>query len=165
MDLDRHYLEMALDEAEVAVREGCLPIGAVVVGPEGELLSRGHNRVGTESDTVAHAEIDAIRRTRILLFEEPYRNNCTLYTSLEPCPMCTGAILAAHIGRVVWVTNDDGFGGFRAMREAGLFPHRFARIEACDAPFPDLDQRQRIMLDAWRARRGGTIPSWTAADR
>lgn len=75
--------------------------------------------------------------------------------------MCTGAILAAHCGRVVWVTDDDNFGGFRSMRGAGLFPHRFSRIATLQAPYPDLDQRQRIMLDAWRANRGGTQPSWT----
>lgn len=162
MDLDRHYLQMALEEAEAAAGEGCLPVGAVILGPGGQVLSRGRNRVSTTRDGVAHAEIDAIRRTGLLLFEEPYRNRCTLYTSLEPCPMCTGATLASHFSRVVWATNDDDFGGFRAMRNAGLYPHRFGRMTTREAPFPDLDQRGRVLLDAWRAARGGTEPKWTA---
>jgi tRNA(adenine34) deaminase len=61
MDYDRHYLEIALEEAEIAYHEGSIPIGAVLVGPNGEMLSRGHNRVFTHDDPSWHAEIDVIR--------------------------------------------------------------------------------------------------------
>ena len=157
MDLDRHYLEIALAQAEEAAAEGCLPIGAVILGPDGQVLSLGRNRVATACDGTAHAEIDAIRRTGRFLFEPPYRDQCTLFTSLEPCPMCTGAILVSHLGRVVWATNDTSFGGFRAMRDAGLLPHRFARLSAREAPFPDLDHRQRVLLDARRTRQAARL--------
>lgn len=82
---DRHYLEIALEEAEIAFSEGTIPIGAVIVGPEGEIISRGRNRVFSSMDPSCHAEIDVIRKAGKNLLNKDYKNKCTMYTTVEPC--------------------------------------------------------------------------------
>src|SRR6266699_945769 len=102
MKSDRYYLELALEEAEQACQQGTYPIGALVVGPDGSILSRGQNRVYSAGDYTAHAEVETLRHAGGMLMEPSYRGKCTLYTTMEPCLMCTGALLLATIARVVW---------------------------------------------------------------
>lgn len=98
LDKDRLYLEMALEEAEQALKENTYPVGAVIVDEKYNLISRGRNRVHSEKDATAHAEIDAIRNAGQAIFNAKIkREKFTIYTSLEPCPMCTGGILFANI--------------------------------------------------------------------
>jgi tRNA(adenine34) deaminase len=80
-ELDRYYLELALEEAEIAFNEGTIPIGAVLVDPDGNVLSKGRNRVFTNSDPTKHAEIDVIRQAGLLLMDTKYKNKCTLYST------------------------------------------------------------------------------------
>lgn len=99
MNEDERFMALAISEAEKAVAEGDKPFGAVVVH-HGRAVAKGHNLAETRSDPTAHAEVLAIRkacsRLRALGLED-----CTLYTTCEPCLMCAGAIFAARIRRVV----------------------------------------------------------------
>jgi tRNA(adenine34) deaminase len=102
---DLPYLQLALNEALAAEAEGEVPVGAIILSPEGELIGRGHNRVVTKSDPTAHAEILALRHAAATLGN--YRlTGCTLYSTLEPCSMCAGAILHARIARLVFSARD-----------------------------------------------------------
>lgn len=101
---DEHAMRMALDEAYAALDEGEVPVGAVVMRA-GNVIARAHNRRERDHDPTAHAEVLALRAAAAAL-EDWRLNDCTLYVTLEPCPMCAGAIVSARVGRVVYGAYD-----------------------------------------------------------
>lgn len=107
-DSHLHWMQHALKEAEYAFQRGEIPVGAVVVHG-GKVIGRGHNQREGLLDPTAHAEILAI--TAAANYLEDWRLlDCTLYVTLEPCPMCAGAILNARIPRVVFGADDPEYG-------------------------------------------------------
>ncbi|MDE6825503.1 MAG: nucleoside deaminase [Paramuribaculum sp.] len=102
---DLRYMRMALDQARQAAERGEIPIGAVVVSPNGRVIGRGHNLTETLSDVTAHAEMQAITAATQTIGGK-YLQGCTLYVTVEPCLMCAGAIGWAQIGRIVYGTAD-----------------------------------------------------------
>jgi len=105
---DEQFMHAALAEAKVAGQADEVPVGAVVVR-NGEIIGRGLNRPVQDCDPTAHAEIVAIRAAAAS--EKNYRlNDTTLYVTLEPCPMCVGAMLHARIGRLVFGAYDPKAG-------------------------------------------------------
>src|SRR5579863_1717688 len=149
METDRFYLELALEETQLAGQEGTYPIGAVVVGPDGVVLSRGRNRVYSAGNYTAHAEVEAIRNAGGTLMASSYRGKCTLYTTLEPCLMCAGALLMATIVRVVWAANDDDYGVPRHLYQGGLYPALFASTMMTATPEPDIAERANALMSRW----------------
>jgi len=107
----RKYMKMALEEARLAFDRGDGPIGCVIVHNE-QVISRGGNMVRTSGCKLDHAEMVTIRDSAGYL--EMYGEQCILYTTLEPCTMCLGAIAAMRIGRVVFGEADSVHGGTEA---------------------------------------------------
>ena len=102
-------MRLALAEAEAAEAAGEVPVGAVVVSPEGEIVGRGNNQVLRMCDPTAHAEIVALRAAGAALGN--YRLlGCTLVCTLEPCAMCAGAILHARLARLIFAARDPKAG-------------------------------------------------------
>ena len=104
MENDEKYMREALLEAEYAASEDEVPVGAVIVF-RGRVISRGHNMTQRLNDPTAHAEMIALTSA----FEAiggKYLNDCTLYVTVEPCPMCAGALAWAQIGKVVYGAID-----------------------------------------------------------
>ncbi len=97
---DEQFMRAAIREARKAERLGEVPIGCVIAR-EGKIYARGYNRRMTDQNTLAHAEISAIRKA-CRKFGDWRLEDCTLYVTLEPCPMCAGAIVQARIPRVVF---------------------------------------------------------------
>ena len=97
--LDLKYMKAALSEAKKAKALGEVPIGCVIVF-EGKIIGRGYNRRNTDKTTLAHAEISAIKKASKKMGDWRLEG-CTLYVTLEPCQMCSGAIVQARIDRVV----------------------------------------------------------------
>ena len=159
IDQDRFFLEMALEEAEQALKEDTYPVGAVIVDENFNLISRGRNRVHPAKDATAHAEIDAIRNAGQAIFNAKIkRERFTIYSSLEPCPMCTGGILFANIKRVVWLLNDDlGFGGYKKIKDSKVFDARFNVIEMIEQPYEDLKNRQQALMSKWALNPNNVI--------
>ena len=109
MVTDDEAMRLALDEAAAAIDHGDVPVGAVVVGPDGTILARRHNERELAGDPTAHAEILALRDAAATL--GTWRlTDATIYVTLEPCPMCAGALVAARIGRVVFGAPDPKAG-------------------------------------------------------
>jgi tRNA(adenine34) deaminase len=107
--LDQERMLEAMAEARSAEAAGEVPVGAIVVSASGNVIARGNNRVLRTSDPTAHAEIVALRLAGALLGN--YRlSGCTLYSTLEPCAMCAGAILHARISRLVYAAPDPKAG-------------------------------------------------------
>jgi len=108
LEPDRHWMKAALREAELALHEGEVPIGAVIVR-DGQLLAKGRNMVEQLRDATAHAEMIAITAASEALGEK-FLDGCTLYVTLEPCPMCAGAIVWSRIPRLVFGAFDEKAG-------------------------------------------------------
>ena len=116
---DEQYMRRALDEAEEALRQGEIPIGAVVVCRD-RIISRAHNLTETLCDVTAHAEMQAITAAANTLGGK-YLTDCTLYVTVEPCPMCAGAIGWAQIPRIVYGAPDVKR-GYREYAPRALHP-------------------------------------------
>jgi tRNA(adenine34) deaminase len=106
--MDNRFLDEAIVEAKKAFKAGEVPVGAVIV-KEGKILSRAHNEKEKLNDCTAHAEILAIRQASTII--KNWRlSGCEMYVTLEPCPMCAAAIVAARISRVYIGTFDPVMG-------------------------------------------------------
>jgi tRNA(adenine34) deaminase len=103
-ETDERYMRMALDEAHKAFNEGEIPIGAVIVSRD-RVVARAHNLTETLTDVTAHAEMQAITAAANTLGGK-YLTDCTLYVTVEPCPMCAGALGWAQISRIVYGCDD-----------------------------------------------------------
>jgi len=103
-------MERALREARLAAERGEVPIGAVIVGPDGAVLAAAGNRTEETRDPTAHAEMLAIRAAAARL-GAPRLVDCDLYVTLEPCPMCAQAISFARLRRLYWGAADPKGGG------------------------------------------------------
>lgn len=104
---DEYYMRLALNEAKKAYDEDEVPIGAVIVNDKtGEVISFAHNSVQKEKKVTFHAEINAINKASEY-FGGHRLNDCSLYVTLEPCPMCAGACVMSGISRVVFAAKDE----------------------------------------------------------
>ena len=114
---DAYFMNEAIREAEKSLAEGGLPIGAVLV-KDNEIISRGHNRLIQNDSVILHAEMDAIENAGRLDYED-YRK-CCLYTTLSPCPMCSGAVILYNIPRVVIGENTTLMGAENILECNGV---------------------------------------------
>ena len=118
---DRDYMEQALALAREAAQEGEVPVGCVIVQGD-EIVGRGRNRREHTKSALSHAEIEAIAQANQRL--GGWRLwQCTLYVTLEPCPMCAGAIINARLRRVIYGTADPKAGSFGSVIDFNSLPY------------------------------------------
>lgn len=144
-NVDRHYMSLALEAAREAYALGEVPIGAVIVAPNGKLLARAHNRVEQLQDPTAHAEILAIGAACTAIGSK-YLVGCRLYVTIEPCPMCAGAIRWSRLGRLIYGAGEEKF-GYRTY--SPLIIPRACSIssDVCS------DEARELMQQFFKARR------------
>lgn len=106
--MENKFMKIALEEAEKAIQEGEMPVGAVVV-KDGEVIAKGHNVRNIEHDPTLHAEIVAIRKACELISDWRL-SDCDLYVTLEPCVMCSGAIINSRMKSVYFGAYDPEYG-------------------------------------------------------
>ena len=114
MNCDKEFMKLALEEARSAYKENEVPIGAVLVTGDGVLISREHNRIEQLGDATAHAEILALREASRLLNRRRL-SDCTLYSTVEPCAMCAGALVLCRVKRLVYGATDSKFGAAESI--------------------------------------------------
>ena len=125
-------MELALAEARAAAADGEIPVGAVVLGPDGAVLGTGRNARESDPDPTGHAEIIAIRAAARALGDRVL-SGCTLVVTLEPCTMCAGVILAARLPRVVFGAWDEKAGAVGSQSDLlrdGRLPHPVPEVVA-----------------------------------
>jgi tRNA(adenine34) deaminase len=163
MDYDR-LMEEALSEAEKAVEKGEVPVGAVLAGPDGQVLAKGYNQPISLSDPTAHAEIIALRGAGAL--SRNYRlTDTTLVVTIEPCIMCIGAAINARVTRLVFGAFDTkagAAGSIYNLAEDARLNHRIEVISGIR------ESECREMLQTFfRSRRveqkavNGEVPKWS----
>lgn len=155
MDKDRQWMKKALREAERAFEEGEVPIGAVVVR-EDRLIGRGRNMVEALQDPTAHAEIIAITAACETLGEK-WLEGCTLYVTLEPCPMCAGAIVWARLKRLVFGAFDEKAGAASTLYQIPQDERLNHHVEVVSGL--EADRAAALMQDFFRQRRRGNDES------
>ncbi|MFM1902770.1 MAG: tRNA-specific adenosine deaminase [Planctomycetota bacterium] len=144
------WMRLALDEARAAAAEDEVPVGAVVVAG-GRVVGCGHNQREQLADPTAHAEMIAITQAAAALGSWRLED-CTLYVTLEPCPMCAGAILQARVPRVVWGAADPKAGAVESLYrlfEDSRLNHRVEHVGHVLA-----DECGRLLSEFFRGKRG-----------
>ncbi len=144
MESDEKYMREALREARLAADAGEIPIGAVVVW-KGRIIGRGHNQTEQLHDTTAHAEMLAITAATGTMGGK-YLSDCTLYVTVEPCPMCAGAMAWSQLGRVVYGAPDQRR-GYSLFTPSLLHP----RTESVGGVLQE--ECVQLMLDFFRDKR------------
>ncbi len=148
--LDRQMMERALDQARLAAKAGEVPVGAVVVDHQGNLVAEAGNNCIAASDPSGHAEMLAVRRAAMVLGN--YRlPGTTLYVTLEPCPMCAALLVHARISRLVFGATDPKSGGVVSQYRIGndgLLNHAFTVTGGVLA-----DECSQLLRDFFRNRR------------
>lgn len=145
---DSFYMGLALAEARQAAEEDEVPVGAVLVTSSGRIVGKGHNRTQALRDVTAHAEMMAISAASQALGGK-FLSDCTLYVTVEPCPMCAGAIGWARPGRVVIGTEDPKRGFTSILRDGASPLHPRTEVawgirrEECAALMRDFFQNKR----------------------
>ena len=147
--LDLRFMDEALAEARKAYAADEVPIGAVLVH-EGRVIARAHNETRASGDPTAHAEILVIRRAAASL-GSPRLPGTTVYTTVEPCFMCAGALVHARVERVVWAVRDPKFGGAASLGHTLEHPglnHRVRTAEGSRA-----DEARELLQGFFRNKR------------
>jgi tRNA(adenine34) deaminase len=116
---DEHYMKRALEQAQIAYDLGEIPVGAIVVC-DNQIIAKAYNQTEQLQDVTAHAEILAITAAASYLGAK-YLQDCTLYVTLEPCPMCAGALAWSQIGKIVYGAVDEKR-GFMKYGKSMLHP-------------------------------------------
>jgi tRNA(adenine34) deaminase len=146
---DETYLQLALEQARQAAQAGEVPVGAIVVF-EGEVVGAGQNRVLRDVDPTAHAEIVALRAASLRLSN--YRlTGCELYTTLEPCSMCAGAILHARVARLVYGAADPKAGAAGSVLAVVNHPQLNHQMEVTSGVLAD--ECGEMLRNFFRERR------------
>ena len=123
----RHWMQRAIALASSAGAAGEVPVGAVIIDAQGEVLAEAENRKERECDPTAHAEILALRQASQRR-QNWHLNDCTLYVTLEPCPMCAGAIIQARLGLLVYGADDPKTGVIRTVANIPDSHYSFHRL-------------------------------------
>lgn len=114
--MNEKYMELALKEAKKALKNDDVPVGCIIIDDEGNVVSKAYNRKESKQNAVFHAELLAISKA-CKKMKTWHLENCTLYTTMEPCYMCSGAIIQSRIGKVCYALKNPNFGGTEYIKK------------------------------------------------
>ena len=146
-----HWMRQAIEQARLALAADEVPIGCVIVHePTARIIGAGYNRRETDHDPTAHAEIIAMRQAGAALGHWRLLD-CTLYVTLEPCPMCAGAMVNARISKLVYGCDDPKAGAVRTLFQLCSDPRLNHRLEV--QPGVLADECAQLLRDFFKIRR------------
>ena len=149
-EFDNKWMRVALEQAALARQADEVPIGACVISENGELLSASYNRTISDNDPTAHAEILSLREAAHRV--RNYRLvGTTVYTTIEPCAMCAGALVNTRVKRLVYGADDERFGAVNTHFGIGVSEILNHRIEVVGGVLES--ECRAMMQDFFRARR------------
>ena len=149
---DQQFMRLALDAARIAEENGDVPIGAVIVYQD-RIIARAYNQREQLQDPTAHAEIVAL--TQAAEFVGSWRlEGCTMYVTLEPCPMCAGALVLSRMDRLVYACNDPKAGACGSLYDIVRDERLNHRLEVTSGVLAD--ECGRLLQDFFKQRRPGS---------
>lgn len=149
--IHRQWMNRAVELARTAGEAGEVPVGAAIVDGTGKLIAEAQNRRERDCDPTAHAEILVLRAAGQVL-QDWHLNQCTLYVTLEPCPMCAGAIVQARIGLLVYGADDPKTGSIRTVANIPDSAHSCHRLSVLGGIMESACRQQ--LLSWFESRRG-----------
>ncbi|MEC8213805.1 MAG: nucleoside deaminase [Cyanobacteriota bacterium] len=148
----QRWMQILLERAREVGQSGEIPVSAVILDADGRCIGHGRNRREHHNDPLGHAELVALRQASVLQGDWRF-NSCTLLVTLEPCPMCAGALIQARMGTVIFAAHDPkrgALGGTINLATHQSAHHRMTVIGGV------LEREARLLLEDWfrRRRRG-----------
>jgi tRNA(adenine34) deaminase len=154
-DVDEEWMQRALHLAREAEKLGEVPVGAIIIDADGKILAATSNRTITDSDPTAHAELMALRIAGMRTGN--YRlNGATMYSTIEPCVMCAGALVNARVKRLVFGAHDERFGAVESLFKICNNRKLNHRIEITSGVLAE--KSRKLMQDFFQTRRNRTNP-------
>jgi tRNA(adenine34) deaminase len=147
--IHRQWMTRTIELARIAGEAGEIPVGAAIVDKKGQLIAETQNRRERDYDPTAHAEILALRAAGMTL-QDWHLNSCTLYVTLEPCPMCAGAIAQSRIGLLVYGVDDPKSG---TIRTVGNIPDSASSYHRLSVLGGIMESECRKQLQSWFTQR------------
>jgi tRNA(adenine34) deaminase len=147
-EVHREFMQAALEQARAAMAEGNMPIGAVLVH-DGRIVSVGRNAIDNPPDDTHHAELRAIQAA--VSFLAAHKHECTLYTTLEPCMMCLGAIVSVAIDTIVIAAPDSHVGALNLLPHS---PYYRRKLEGMSIVTGVLDAESQTLLNEYVRKTG-----------
>ncbi len=146
---DEYYMRMAIEAAKIAEENGDVPIGAVIV-KDGKIIGRAYNQREQLQDPTAHAEIIALTQAASAV-ENWHLDGCTIYVTLEPCPMCAGALVLARLDRLVYGCDDPKTGAVKSLYNIVTDDRLNHRLEVTSGVLAD--ECTKLLQDFFKSRR------------
>jgi tRNA(adenine34) deaminase len=147
-NVHRHFMHAALEQARAALAAGNIPIGAIVVH-DGQVVSVGQNAIDDPRDDTHHAELRAIQEAAAFL--AAHKHECTLYTTLEPCMMCLGAIVNVGIDTIVIAAKDSHVGALDLLQHSAYYQRKLGGMSIVTGI---LMEESQVLLDEYVRRTG-----------
>jgi tRNA(adenine34) deaminase len=154
LSLHQYWMDCAIALAEQAGHQGEIPVGAIIIDRHGNLIATGINRKERDHDPTAHAEIVAIRKATKIR-QDWHLTDCTIYVTLEPCPMCAGAIVQARFNTLVYGAPDPKTG---AIRTVANLPDSATSMHRLKAIAGIREQQCQTLLQSWFQKLRYTKP-------
>jgi len=148
-DKDNDFMKLAIDQAKIAEENGDVPIGAVIVY-QNQIIGKAYNQREQLKDPTAHAEIIALTQAAAAL-ENWHLNGCTMYVTLEPCPMCAGALVLSRMDRLVYGCDDPKAGACGSLYNIVQDQRLNHRLEVTRGVLAD--ECSRLLQDFFKQRR------------
>jgi len=145
---DKHFMQLSIEQAQIAEENGDVPIGAVIVYQE-QIIGKAYNQRQQLQDPTAHAEIIALTQAASFM-ENWHLNGCTMYVTLEPCPMCAGALVLARMDRLVYGCDDPKAGACKSLYNIVQDDRLNHRLEVTSGV---MEEQCRQQLQEFFARR------------
>lgn len=149
-DEDRFYMQEALKEAQIAFKEGEVPIGAVLVR-EKKIIARGRNSVEATTFAINHAEVNCLK-TGAEILQNWRLLETTLYVTVEPCIMCIGAITLSRVRKVIWGCPDLRHGGCGSIADLLSIDHPIHQVQGCGGLLAE--ESKQLLQTFFKKRRG-----------
>ncbi len=146
---DDYYMQAAIEAAKIAEENGDVPIGAVIV-KDGKIIGRAYNQREQLQDPTAHAEIIALTQAAAAV-ENWHLDGCTIYVTLEPCPMCAGALVLARMDRLVYGCDDPKTGAVKSLYNIVTDDRLNHRLEVTSGVLAD--ECSKLLQDFFKGRR------------
>jgi len=150
MEFYDKFMTLALIEAENAGKKGEVPVGAIIIDSCGKVIARGHNLRESKNDPTAHAEIVAVRKASRKTGSWRL-TECTIFTTLEPCPMCAGALINSRIKRVVFGCRDPKAGACGTLLDIPSHPVLNHKVEIISGILEE--ECSKLLKDFFKSRR------------